>query len=1106
MQRIVNWLNKLGLGQYAQRFADNDIDANVLRDLTDHDLEKIGVSLGHRKKILRAIAELDDARSGPEPARRDEAERRQLTVMFADLVGSTQLSARMDPEDLREVIWTYQKAVAEIVRRFDGFVAKYMGDGVLVYFGYPQAHEDDTERAVRTGLAVVNTVSNLQGRERQQVRIGIATGLVVVGDLAGEGEAQERAVVGDAPNLAARLQALAEPGQVLISDSIRQLTAGLFKYRDLGLVALKGLSGPIHAWQVIAESTIPSRFEARHETGLTPLVGREEELELLLRRWRRAASGEGRVVLLSGEPGIGKSRLTEALQVQLRNEPHTRLRFFCSPHHSDSAFYPAITHLERAAGLERHDTPDTKLAKLVALLGPSPGRENDVPLLAELLSIPTADRYAPLSWSPLRKKQKVFEALLTQLERLSRQRPVLAVYEDVHWIDPSSCELLDAMVERAARLSALLVITFRLEFQPPWIGQAHVSAVNLGRLGRREGAALVKRVAVSNILADEITEEILERTDGIPLFVEELTKAVLEASAHDDEGANTVAAALPAAFAVPATLHASLMARLDRLGPSAKQTAQIGAAIGREFSYELLALVAQKNDADLRAACGRLSDAGLVFCRGTPPQATFLFKHALVRDAAYASLLRTRRQQLNACIASTLEAHFPEIMDKQPEILARHCTEADFPTKAVGYWLKAGQQALARGAMIEAVAQLRKGLNLLSGVPESAARQKQELDLQIALGRALMATKGYATPEPGEAYARARQLCEQLNWPQQSAIVLGGQWLYHVARAELEQGEHQAEVMRHLCERSDDVSWNVAAGRISGCTCFFLGKFIEARAYLENILAKWDSTYRASTWAEDPYVSSLIYLFRTLLCLGYLDQARQRRDEALAEARRLSPDSLAFALCLVWRGDWAMEGVKSAQTMLRSADEILTISSEQGFSPWFAVGNIMRGWCLGTMGRAEEGIPLLLEGLDARRAMGAKLVMPFYLMTLAEVYGMAAQPEKGLNRLAEAAMLLETTQERWAEAEVHRLRGTLLLSMREPAEAEESLNRALAVARRQGAKFWELRAAVDLAQLRRDQSKHTEARDLLAPIYGWFTEGFDTPVLQDAKALLDQLA
>ena len=632
-----------------------------------------------------------------------------------------------------------------------------------------------------------------------------------------------------------------------------------------------------------------------------------------------------------------------------------------------------------------------------------------------------------------------------------------------------------------------------------------MTALTVNRLAQREVGAVIDRVVGNKVLPTSVKQDIIERSDGIPLFVEEMTKAVLEA---EGEGAaeQTVAVVPPPALTVPASLHASLMARLDRLGP-AMEVAQVGAAIGREFSHPLLAAVTRKPEAELGSALDRLIAAGLLFRQGVPPHATYLFKHALVQEAAYSTLLRSRRQQLHARITATMEGQFPEIVEAQPEVLARHSAEAGSVEKAVGYWLKAGQQAIARCAMTEAVAQLRKGLGLLSGATDGDARQEHEFDLQIALGHALIATKGFAAQEPGETYARARQLCEQLGTgPAQLGQVLVGQFVFRLVRGELDKAEHHAEEIRRLGEARDDVMWKCFGSERRGTACIWLGKFIDARAYFENYLSLWDPMYRVF-WVspEDLYVASLLDLSRTLLCLGYLDQARLRRDEALAEARRISPYNRVFSLGHAWWGNWAIEGTKSAQTMLRSADEILAIAMEGGFPMYLAFGSVIRGWCLGTLGQAAEGIPLILEGLANWRATGCNVAVPFFSTTLAEIYGMAARPEEGLEQLAEAATLVETTQERWAEAEMHRLRGTLLLSMDDHATAEGSFHQALWVARRQSAKFWELRAALDLARLWRDQGKREEARDLLAPVYGWFTEGFDTLDLKEAKALLDEL-
>jgi len=640
---IRGWLRGLGLERYEQAFRENEIDLRVLPELTADDLKELGVAaIGHRRLLLKAIADLaagagraaaEDVSAGSPANATAEAERRQLTVMFCDLVGSTPLATRFDPEDLREIVGAYHRCVTDTVDRFGGFVAKYMGDGVLVYFGYPEAHEDDAERAARAGLAVIDAVGRLATQEPLNVRIGIATGLVVVGDLIGTGAAQERGVVGETPNLAARLQALAPPGTLVVADSTRRQIGTLFEIEDLGPQPLAGFAEPQHAWRVVGESGIVSRFEALR-SGTTPLVGRDEELDLLLRRWQQAKGAEGLVVLVSGEPGIGKSRLTAALSQQIESEPHTRLRYFCSPHDQDSALYPFIGQLERAAGFARDDTTATKLDKLEALLGDR-AEPGDLSLIVEMLSLSGGERFPRLDLSPQRKKERTLAALLRQLQVLARRQPVLMIFEDLHWIDPTSCELLDLTVEKITDLPVLLVATYRPEFQPPWVGQSQVTVIALNRLGRNEGTMLVHQLAGNlGALLPDIVDEIVERTDGVPLFVEELTKAVVEAGA--DRGYAAISAAVPpSSLAVPATLHASLLGRLDRLGPAAKNVAQVGAAIGRDFSHELLAVAVQLGEPELQEALRRLVEAGLVFQRGVPPTAEYLFKHALVQDTAY---------------------------------------------------------------------------------------------------------------------------------------------------------------------------------------------------------------------------------------------------------------------------------------------------------------------------------------------------------------------------------------------------------------------------------------------------------------------------------------
>ena len=685
---IDGWLRGIGLAQYAQTFRDNAIDADVLRDLNDDHLRELGLPLGARLKLLRAVATLGTSEQPPASpeitAPRTDAERRQLTVMFVDLVGSTALSARLNPEDMREIVGAYHRSCAEQITKAGGFVTKYMGDGVLAYFGYPQAHEHDAERAVLAGLALVEAVPKLSTMAGSplQVRIGIATGLVVVGDLIGMGAALEQAVVGDTPNLAARLQGIAEPNTVAIAEGTRRLLGNLFEFEDLGAKDLKGIAGPVRAWAAVRASLAEGRFEALHTTGLTALVGREEELELLLRRWSRARTGEGQVVLLSGEAGIGKSRLTAALLERLSGEAHTRLRYFCSPQHTDSAFYPIIGQMERAARLAHADKPQAKLDKLDAALAQISTSPQDAALFAEMLSLANDGRHPALELAPEQRRQRTLEALTLQISELARRRPVLMIFEDAHWVDPTSLEVLGRTVDRIKTLPVLLIVTFRPEFDAPWIGQSHVTSLTLNRLGEREAAAIVARLVGNKALPADVLAAIVERTDGIPLFVEEMTKAVLEA---ESEGAarRTVAAVPSSAVAVPASLHASLMARLDRLGPT-KEVAQIGSAIGREFSHVLLARVARKSEAELGSALDRLVQAGLLSRQGVPPQASYLFKHALVQDAAYGTLLREPRRALHARIAETLESQFAESAESRPEILAHHCTGAGLIEKGCG--------------------------------------------------------------------------------------------------------------------------------------------------------------------------------------------------------------------------------------------------------------------------------------------------------------------------------------------------------------------------------------------------------------------------------------
>jgi class 3 adenylate cyclase len=786
---VGRWLRGLGLGQYEPNFRENKIDADLLPWLTADDLKDMGVSaLGDRLRLLDAITALArptsttsavTAAATPEPAARTPpetlAERRQLTVMFCDIVGSTALAAGLDPEDMRSVISAYQQRCSATIAYHGGFVAKYMGDGVLAYFGYPEAHEHDAERAVEAGLAIAEAVPELTTTAGSplHVRVGIATGIVVVGDLIGSGASEERGVVGHTPNLAARLQGVAEPDSVVIADSTRKLLGDLFEFRDLAAQDLKGIARPPRAWIALRPSSRESRFEALHTSGLTALVGREEESALLLRRWASAKAGEGQVVLLSGEAGVGKSRLMAAFLERLADEPHTRMRYFCSPHHADSAFYPIIGHIERAARLTREDDAKTKLDKLDALLVTSLTPREDAGFLAEMLSLPNDGRYPVLDLAPQQRRQKTMEALVGRVEVISRQSPVLIIFEDAHWADPSSLEVFGRLVDKIDNVRVLLSVSFRPEFAAPWIGRPHVTALTINPLRPREVLALIEQVAANRPVPADIQHDIVERADGIPLFVEEMTKAVLEA---DSEGAalRMVAAVPPPALPVPASLHSSLTARLDRLG-SAKSVAQIGAAIGREFSYDLLALVAAEPESDLALALARLTQAGLLFQQGAPPHTTYLFKHALVQDAAYGTLLREYKRALHGRIAHAFETQFADVVASQPELLARHCTEAGLIEKAANLRGKAGLQSLARSALVEAEAQFTRALAQIAALPETPTLRREQTTFQIGLANAQMQTKGYAARDTKASLERARtmiQRAEALGEPSEDQLVL----------------------------------------------------------------------------------------------------------------------------------------------------------------------------------------------------------------------------------------------------------------------------------------------------------------------------------------------
>ena len=1113
------WLQGLGLGQYEAAFRQNEIDAEILADLTDQDLEKLGVPLGHRKRLLKAIANLcsgeREALAVPAPIRlaSEAAERRQVTVMFSDLVGSTAMSARMDPEDLSEVISAYQKCVTETVRHFGGFVAKYMGDGVLVYFGYPQAHEDDAERAVRAGLELIAAVSALKSPAALQTRVGIATGLVVVGDLIGSGEAQERGIVGETPNLAARLQGIAEPNTVVIAGSTRRLLGNLFELEDLGAKDLKGIAAPARGWAVLRPASIEGRFDAFHATGLTELVGREEELEILLRRWSKAKSGEGQVVLLSGEPGIGKSRLTAALLERLAAERHTRLRNFCSPQHTDSALYPIIGQIERAAGFRHDDAPQAKLDKLDALLAQSSTSPNDAALLAEMLSLPNDGRYPALELTSPERRQKTLETLVSQVTTVARQNPLLMIFEDAHWGDPTSLELFGRIADKIPNLRVLLIVTYRPEFNPPWIGRPYVAALTLNRLGGREVDAMIDRVAGNKRLSADLRQDIIERTDGIPLFVEEMTKAVLEADGQS--AAERTAAAIPSsALAVPATLHASLMARLDRLGP-AKEVAQIGSAIGREFSHALLAAVVSKPEAELGLALDRLIAAGLLSRQGLPPHASYLFKHALVQDAAYGTLLREPRRTLHARIAQTLENQFAEIAESQPELLAHHCTEAGLFEKAAGLWGKAGQRSFERSALVEAVAHLTRALDQIATLPATPALRREEIKFQVALIPPLINIRGHAAPETKAAAERARLLMEQaeaLGEPPEDPLllfsVLYGFWIANLVAFNGDACRSLAAQFLALAEKQKMVAAQVVGYRAMGVALSTSGDFVAAQKYYDMGIALYDPAIHralATRFNQDLRVAILFQRSLTLWVLGYPEAALADVRQALKEAREIGQAATLMAALCITSLIHILYGSPSAAD--GQSDEVIALATEKSAPYWKASGIINKGCVLVTTGKAADAIQIIKSGMIAYRSTGSTVWMPWHLPFLARAYADLGQFDDAWRCIGEAMTAVEATGERWCEAEVHRTAGEIALMGPKPnaAKAEAYFERALTVARQQQAKSWELRAAMSMARLWRDLGKPQQARELLAPVYDWFTEGFDTLDLKQAKALLDEL-
>jgi class 3 adenylate cyclase/tetratricopeptide (TPR) repeat protein len=1129
MVELAQLLESLGLSQYAETFAKSDIDGAALLDLEETHLKELGLSLGHRIRLMKAIAELRAAGGGTPSAVVSDVpagkiamapaegrgatsrlsahgERRQLTVMFADLVGSTELAARADPEDVRDVMRAYQDTCADIIARYDGYLAKFLGDGVLAYFGYPHAHEDAAERAVRAARGILEAIGRLAPRSghRLSVRIGIATGMVVVSTVTAPGGASELSAIGDTPNLAARLQALAEPNTLVIADSTHALTRGAFRYVDLGDRRLKGIPNPARVWQVTGEIAA-SRFEAAHVAGLSRFIGRESEVALLHSRWEQALSGEGQAVLLCGEGGIGKSRIAEQLRQSLDETDHTRIRYQCSPFHVSSALQPAIAQLEYAADLNPEDHAANRLAKLESLLAPTtPDMAEVVPLLATLLGIPLGSRHVMPKFTADVLKRRTLEALAGQLMALARIKPVCWLVEDVHWIDPTTRELVGLCLSRIRDLPVFALITFRPEFVPPWGHLPHVTGLTLNRLARRQCIDLVDSLCGGKPLPAEVLEQIVARTDGIPLFIEELTKTVLESGLLiERDGWYGLTGPLPP-MAIPATLQDSLMERLERLSP-VKEVAQIGSAIGREFSYDLLAAVAEMNDNELGEALSQLANAELVFVRGEPPDATYVFKHALVQDAAYASLLRARRQQIHSRIAQVLPEKYPELTTRQPEVLAHHCEAAGLEMRAKECWSRAGRLALANATYAEATNHLAKALALVAMAPPSEVRTREEAGLLLDRGVAMGALKGPSSAEHGQVAADALRVSAPLGDDALHFRARWADWMFHAVGG---RAADRADILVAMANRIGADDLRLQAHHARWTTAFARGQVTIARGDIEHGLALYDLGRHREHWsmygAHDPGVCACATGACTLWQAGLAERAGDLAKQAIRLGNQLGhPFSLAAAHFL---GGFFAIMVGDVATANTNAQATVAVAAEANMA-WPAVlGRFLAGWVITRQGEPGRGVDQMDAGFRKLQEMKQRIYLPFMGTLLASAKLEMGRTEDALNFLEELQLLSVETHQQLFVPDLHRLCAEALhrLDPKSP-QIEAEYRIALQLAREQGALALELRAAGGLATLLAESGRTTEGTALLRPVFDRFTEGLVTPDLRTAKALLDAL-
>lgn len=1105
MRDIGEWLERIGLGQYRTVFARHDIAFDILGSLTDRDLQELGLSLGNRRRLLRAIAEVGEAAASPAPAR-ETAERRNLTVMFCDLVGSTALSTRLDPEDLASIIRQYQDAVAAIIARFGGFVARYMGDGVLVYFGWPIASEDNAERAVAAGLQTVAAVRGLNaGPETLDVRIGIATGLVVVGALIGEGASLEQSVTGAVPNLAARLQSVAAPGAVVISAATQALVSGSFVLDALSPSRLKGWDEPIPVWRVLDENRAMLRFAARPNAA--SLLGRQPDLQFLAACWSRAVQGRGHVVVLSGEAGIGKSRTAAAFAASIAGTAHQRVTFQCLPHHTSDALHPIVRHIETAAGFAPIDPPGSRAEKLAGWLAER-GETNAeaLALIGTLIGLPAERLPPPPDADPQRRKQRTIAVLLDLIAGLAGQDPLLVLLEDAHWIDPTTLELFERLVDGVGAWSVLLIVTCRPELSPFAGARESVTVRTLTRLNRFESGGVIRQVAGGKDLPQELFEQIQAKTDGVPLFIEELTKVVLESGALAQAPDRWLLRGPLAPLNIPATLQDSLMARLDRLG-WAKELAQVAAVLGRDFARPVLSAVTDYPPGRLREGLQRLIDSELVFRRDHTAATAFSFKHALVQDAAYSSLLHRERRRLHRRIADVLQALFPDIADTQPEVVAHHLTKAQLHAQAIAWWQRAGQRNVHASANVEAIAHFRRCLTLLATLPENAQRDALELDIRIALGVPLMGTGGYTAPEFQANTGRALEICEHHGENEQLYPVLWGQVARTFSSGDVTSARALSERFLHSAERQENRQLRMIGHRLCGMTLFGAGELETARWHLERSLALYEhepDAPLAYVYGADQRVATLAYLGRTLQLLGYPAQGLRLAERSLAEAQPFDHANTTI---------YAQGCLLELHMMRREPAALLAKAADIGR---LAQGHAARNYQLVALtfdhvmmllnGGGGASLTGIGRGIGELRDLNWIYWVTRLCLLAAEAAAQTGHVVQARAWFEEARGLIEGLGQGVCVPDLHHIHSELLRAEGAPGEAVvESLRRAIAAARTQRARWSELRSATRLARLLCEQGRLPEAAGALAPLLALFTEGNDLPDVVAANQLLDSL-